>query len=108
MRALNLIKWKDGSGHVHKFRLINRVSSKWESFGYRLDIPQNMLDGWREQCLGYSARCWMKVMECWLTVGHSQYPPSWEGLYEMLEDVEYAEVATELRHALFWLSCGIV
>lgn len=108
MGALNLIKWKDCSGHVHKFRLINRVSSKWESFGYLLDIHHNVLTGWRDECLGNSARCWMKVMAYWLTEGHTpQHPATWEGLYVMLEDVDFVEVAKELREAIFWLSCGI-
>jgi hypothetical protein len=43
----------------------------------------------------------MKVMNYWLTHRHpSDYPPTWEGLCEMLEDVELAEVAVELRKAV--------
>ena len=40
----------------------------------------------------------MKVMEHWLAEGGTpDYPATWEGLYELLEDVEYAEVAEELK-----------
>lgn len=98
---LNLIKWKDASGCVHKFRLVDRVSSKWESFGYRLDIPQDMLTAWWEESLGNSAKCWMKVMRHWLMGEQtSEYPTTWEGLYEMLEDVAYIEEARGLREAV--------
>ena len=60
-----------------------------------------MLDAWREECLNISARCWCKVMHYWLTGGHTpDYPATWDGLYEMLEDVEYFEVARQLREAV--------
>ena len=101
LKLLNLIKWRDERGEEQKFRLVNRVSSRWESFGYRLDLPQNMLDAWREECHHISARCWCKVMHHWLTGGDTpDYPATWDGLYEMLEDVEYFEVARQLREAV--------
>ena len=101
LKLLNLIKWRDESGKEQKFRLVSRVSSRWESFGYRLDLPQNMLDAWREECLNNSARCWLKVMHHWLTGGDTpDYPATWDGLYEMLEDVEYFEMAQQLREAV--------
>ena len=101
LKLLDLIKWRDESGKEQKLRLISRVSSKWESFGYRLDLPQNMLDAWRDECLNNSARCWCKVMHHWLTGGDTpDYPATWDGLYEMLEDVEYSEEARQLREAV--------
>jgi hypothetical protein len=93
---LNLIKWRGNGGCVHKFRLINRVSAKWESFGRRLEIPSNVLQGWREECQADAAKCWNKVMEYWLA-GH---PATWESVYELLEDLEYTTVAKELKDAL--------
>lgn len=57
-----------------------------------------MLTAWREECLGNATRCWLKVMHRWLAgEDASDYPTSWDGLYEMLEDVEYTEVARQLR-----------
>ena len=43
----------------------------------------------------------MKVMEYWLTKRPiPEYPPTWDGLCEMLEDVEYTEEARQLRKAV--------
>lgn len=57
-----------------------------------------MLTSWRQECLGEAARCWMKVMQFWLMEGEATgYPVTWEGLYDMLEDVQYSEVAKELK-----------
>ena len=101
LKLLNLIKWTDERGEEQTFRLVNRVSLKWESFGYRLDLPQNMLGAWRDECLNNSARCWCKVMHHWLTGGDTpDYPVTWDGLYVMLKDVEYSEEARELREAV--------
>ena len=99
-----LIKWKDSSGEVRKFRLVNIVSSKWEAFGYRLGIA-HMLDGWREECLASAQRCWWKVMQYWLSeyqcdTNTPDYPATWEGMYEMLDDVEFSEVAKQLKEAV--------
>lgn len=93
LRSLNLIKWKET-----KFRLVNNVSSRWRSFGTRLDMPYNLLDAWWKECLGNSARCWNKVMGYWLDGGGtSDYPITWEGLYELLDDVEYSEITKDLK-----------
>ena len=67
--------------------------------GFRFPIrPQ--LDGWNTQYLADAARCWMKIMQCWLNGESDEYPPSWEGLYTLLEDVGYPAVATELKTAV--------
>lgn len=37
-------------------------------------------------------------MEYWLNgVGKDRYPPTWEGLYMLLEDAQYEQVAEELK-----------
>lgn len=37
-------------------------------------------------------------MECWLNgVGKERYPPTWDGLYMLLEDAQYSQVAEDLR-----------
>jgi hypothetical protein len=100
LKLLNRIKWEDGEGEVREFRLINRVRSKWESFGHRLDIQQSKLNDWREECEGNPTLCWMKVMVYWLTEEIQDYPATWDRLYEMLEDMEFTEVAMELKEAV--------
>ena len=77
---------------------MNLVSAKWESFGIRQDIPLNQLEGWKVEFLGDAAKCWVKVMEHWLSGGGlPDYPATWDGLYLLLEDVECTEVAEKLK-----------
>ena len=99
--TLILIKWKDSQGQVQKFRLINRVSAGWRNFGLILGHDTNLLDGWEDECRNKADRCWCKVMEHWLTEkDEAHYPTTWKGLFTLLEDAEYCEVAIELHNAL--------
>ena len=97
--SLTLIKWKDGD-EEKTFRLIERVSSKWQAFGYRLKIPQDKLNSWEQECQKDSEKCWMKVMQYWMDGCSEDHPVTWESLYGMLEDIQYVQVARELKKAV--------
>ena len=100
LKSLELVKWKE-DGCEMAFRLVDMVSSQWREFGSRLSIEQDQLDSWEDEYRGRAARCWKKVMGHWLSVGGTHdYPATWEGLYVLLEDVEYCEVAKELKKAV--------
>ena len=62
-----------------------------------LDITDNNLDVMAQANLKDPSSCWNRVMQHWLNGG---YPVSWEGLYCLLEDVQCATVAEELRKAV--------
>ena len=91
LQSLNLIKRTEGD-----FRLINKVCSKWESFGILLGIPYEVLSGWRKEC--GTRRCWNTVMDHWLSIGGTpDYRPTWKGLYKLLKDGECTEIAKQLK-----------
>ena len=101
INTLTLLKWKDQHGCMKKFKLITKVSSKWRDFGIRLSHELDQLEAWAEECRGVSSRCWCRVMNYWITENDSpDYPATWSGLFLVLEDVEYSEVAAELKKAL--------
>ena len=80
---------------------MNRVSARWREFGILLDISMNQLDAWEEQHRGIASSCWSRVVEHWLNGGgtHS-YPDSWDGLYSLLEDVGYLDIAETMKEAV--------
>ena len=100
LKFLSLFKWKDEQGRSQSFCLRDRVSSKWRDFGIHLDLQQNTLDNWHGEFLGNANACWDHVMQAWLERGHRDYPPTWEGLYHLLEDVGFAQVARELKNVV--------
>ncbi len=98
LQSLLLIRWGCG-----EFRLVSRVSRKWESFGILLGIPYNELEVWKDDSRSSDQR-WLRVMQHWLDgKGPPDYPPTWDGLYLLLQDVECAQVAEELRKAVSML-----
>lgn len=85
-----------------KFRLVDKVGSKWEDFGLIMNLEHDQLTQWKEKFHCDSAKCWCAVMEHWISSGgqESDYPVTWEGLQEMLVDVQYDTVAKDLAKAL--------
>ena len=80
---------------------MNRVSAKWYNFGMLLGLDLNQLDGWEAEYRGNASRCWNRVMNQWLTQGGSHdYPATWEGLYTLLRDTEFPNIATKLKNAV--------
>ena len=99
--TLCLIKWRDGKGRQHKFRLVSKTSSKWREFGRLFGQEEDELEAVEVECRGKSSSCWWKVISKWRENGGTPaYPASWEGLITALEDVEYSEVARQLVRAL--------
>ena len=98
--SLNLLKWKDEQGRQQTFRLVDRVSSKWKQFGLLLGLEPNQLDALKLDNPGQTAMCWNIVMEHWRKGDSVQYPPTWEGLYTLLEDMEFSRFADELKEAV--------
>jgi hypothetical protein len=100
LKALTLIKWEDNSGVKKRFHLIDRVSHYFEVFGRMLLIEPRRLESWRQKYSGDSTKCFLKIMERWFETGSDEYPTTWEGMYEMLEDTELPQVAQDLREAV--------
>lgn len=79
---------------------MNLVSAKWRRFGLILDLTLNQLDAMDSRYRGDAELCWNKVMEHWLKGECTRYPPSWEGLYSLLMDMDYGEYVTILKKAV--------
>lgn len=82
------------------FCLIEEVSAKWRKMGRLLGLQENQLDTF-ELDTGCTDDCWSKVMEYWLN-GHggTEYPNTWDGLYNLLVDIKCSSVASHLRDAV--------
>ena len=98
-KCLTVLRWRE-QGEVHRFSLCNKVSDKWRKFGRQLDVEANQLEAWSKEYRGDCGECWDHVMEHWLKNGSEGYSVTWEGLYDLLEDVGYSEVASELKNVV--------
>ena len=100
---LTLIKWTDERGETQRIRIIEETSMKWRKMGSILNISPPKLSGFQEQYHHDNEICCQEVLCSWLDgKGSSQYPVTWDGLYELLDDVEFGalveKLSTTLKH----------
>ncbi len=101
LNTLDLIKWRDREGREQTFRLEGKISTRWHRIGLRLSIESDTLDGWENQYQRDASRCWGKVMGEFITRGgKGDYPSMWEGVYQLLEDIECGGIADDLKEAV--------
>ena len=100
MKDLTLMKWKDSEGKQHKLRIVQSICPQWRAIGNMLDISDSVLESTLSHYRGDLEECCYAVLRRWLDNGSPDYPLTWEGLLELLEDADCAQVAEELRGAL--------
>ena len=96
---LMLIKWKDDQGTTQRFYLIDKVSMKWRTLGLLLDLSYSTLEALAEEHRSPDDCC-QAILSNWLENPPPQYPNTWKGLIELLEDSQLVEVVHELKTAL--------
>ena len=98
MKTLTEIKWTDNKIQEQEMHLINEMTPYWKRASDLLGLdPKRTVD---IETYNHSVEvCCKKVMEQWLSEadGTYNYPRSWEGLYELLEDMELPAIAKNLR-----------
>ena len=100
MKNLHYIIFTGSNGDSCVFRLLERVSSNWRRFGLKLDISRHRLDDIGRLTRGDTEECWVKIMYYWLDGCSSHYPPTWEGMYKLLYDIQCLAVAKDLEFAV--------
>ena len=86
-------------GVRYEYRLASKIGSIWSNIGSRLGIEPDILDCIIDEQRTNEKRL-NQVMNRWLSnagnlPNHEEYPLSWEGLRNLLEDCEKGEVANE-------------
>ena len=61
-------------------------------------LPRQQLEAWARR--KDEKECCEAVISHWLDQSSRRYPATWEGLYELLDDSELGQAATELRQAV--------
>ena len=88
-------------GLEHTFSLIDKVGAEWQRIGIMLGISVSKLKTWDRQHHGDANMCWGDLIDHWKkSGGRSDYPPTWGGLYKLLWDIEYSEVAENMKKAV--------
>ena len=100
LQMIQLINWNDG-GQERQFRLLPRISHRWNALGGTFGIEQGILDGFQIQNMLNQENCCRAVIQRWLENGSNMYPVTWEGLFNALRaDGTLGTIADDLRKAL--------
>lgn len=99
LSELDLLKWADSEGNSQTFSIVGKISSDWRRIGLRIGIENNVLDGWEKRHSDSYQLC-IDVFGHWLNGGGETYTTSWAGLSELLKDMGYSQIVTELQIVL--------
>ena len=89
---LTVIRWRNERGEIKKFHQA-QVERCWQ-----LGVPRQLLEVWARE--KDSKECCEAILSHWLDHPPRHYPATWKGLYELLDDSELGQVATELEQAV--------
>ena len=100
IQQLALIKWKDDQGQTQRFYLMEKIAYKWRTLGELLGLPFSKLQSLATEHRDKPEECCRAVLGQWLDNPPPDYPITWEGLLELLEDGQLGQIVTELRNVL--------
>ncbi len=98
MKNLILLKWMDAEGKKQKLRIIDEVSPKWREASSLLGLTPAHTQRIEMNYPRVEDRC-HEVFHVWLSNEEedTSYPSTWEGLIELLEDMELSALAKEIQ-----------
>ena len=76
--------------------VLKKVSSQWRTIGIRTGQADS-LDNYQQMAMLDNTVCCQKVFQAWINNGgHEKYPLTWQGLYDILCDIDHRGIANEI------------
>ena len=97
---LTLIRWRDNQGDTKRCRVIRSIFPKWHEVGRILGMGAAELSAISLKNQKDPEPCCIDVVTKWLEDDSPRYPLTWEGVFELLDDIDEAILASELQNAL--------
>ena len=79
---------------------MDKIASKWHTLGELLGLPFSKLESLAAEHRDKPEKCCRAVLGQWLDNPPPDYPTTWQGLLELLEDSQLGQVVSELRIVL--------
>ena len=93
----------DSGGERRKFSVIEQIQDKWEQAGILLGFKCAEFSAIQQQYHFDAKKCLICIIEKWIHTCNStngRYSPTWEGLAELLLDIDEVPMANELNKLL--------
>ena len=85
---------------MKQLRIKDSICNEWRDIGHLFNIKNSVLKAWATACRDKPLDCIEEVMTYWFENPIAEYPVSWEGLKDLLNDIQHNEVTKELEKAL--------
>ena len=79
---------------------MDKIADKWRDLGRLVLIEEAQLEGFARKYQNDINECCRAVLTKWQENPPPDYPATWGGLIELLEDCQLPEVVKELKEAL--------
>ena len=79
---------------------MERISSKWRDIGDLVGLSFQQLECMAKEYRDKHMDCCRAVLGHWLDNPPEDYPMTWRGLIELLEDCQLGQVVSELKNVL--------
>ncbi len=94
---LRLLK-KDELGRHNEVRILEGVMNQWLEIGDLLEINDPLLDSFGEKTLRNPVECCRNVFQEWIRKGGTEnYPCTWKGVIQLLQDIRCHSLAEEIK-----------
>ena len=98
--SLTCSRWTDRNGTVRVIKIRDKIGHKWITAGDLLGLSSERLTAIDLQRRGDVGMCIRDVLVDWLHQNKGSYPTTWEGVVQLLEDMELSALAQQLKIAL--------
>ena len=97
-----MFKWKNECGAKQQLRIIETIGVKWREVAALLGLSVGQMDGIQQQSFMDNEQCCYRVFDHWIISNgeFTDYPITWSGLHELLEDVGHRAIAEHMKTAL--------
>ena len=96
---LTRLRWTD-KGQPRILKIREKISPRWEEAGDLLGLTVERLKGIDMHRRGNVGMCCRDVLVDWLHENQGDYPTTWEGMVQVLEDMDLSAAALQLKNAL--------
>lgn len=99
-KDLRVIKWTDERGQIQRYFLMEKIQNKWSDIGELVGLSLAQLEDISKEHQRNAEQCFRAVLKQWFDHPPPDYPTTWSGLLELLEDCRLTDVVAELKDAL--------
>ena len=94
---LTSLRFTDQNGQVRIVKVRENISPRWEEAGDLLGLTPERLKGIDLHRRGDNGMCCRDVFVDWLHENQGGYPTTWEGVLQLLEDMDLSSCANILK-----------